>query len=656
MNVQKFLAATTLLSTCVLTVLLTGCTLGTTATSVPDSATGAHIGGSVYGGNQPITSAKVYLLAANPGGYGLASLSLATTALTGNAVDSIGAYTLTGAQGQFSLAGDYSCTTGYALGATTASGGVTLSGSEQIYIYVLGGNTGAGVNTNSGMLAALGPCNAQFSSSLFINEVTTVAAAYAFAGFATDATHVSSSGTALALTGLTNAGLNAANLVNVATGLPITSAFFGIIRPHATIYTLADILAACVNGTTGNAACSTLFQYTESSGATGTAPTDTATAAINLAHNPWPTAAGMDALYGLTTTNPPFSGGLSAEPNDFIVALQYTGGGVANLYAHGIAIDASGNAWVIGESEYTMLEFSSTGQGIGSYSGGGMNYPDGIAIDPFGNVWTANGAIGSNSVSKFSSAGAAISTSTGYTGAGLSYPNAIAIDGSGNVWASNLYGNTVSKLSNTGGAISGTGGYTGGGINNPDGIAIDSFGNAWIANGGTSSLSKISGNNGIVLSPTTGFTGAGLNYPVDVAIDNAGNTWAVDYDNSLSKVSGTGVAISTASGYTGGGLSLPQKIAMDGAGNAWVANYTGKCVAELSSTGTAISPSGGYTGGGFSNPPYGIAVDGSGDVWTANFDNNNSGSLTEFIGAATPVVTPIAANLHTPYSAPASKP
>jgi hypothetical protein len=37
--------------------------------------------------------------------------------------------------------------------------------------------------------------------------------------------------------------------------------------------------------------------------------------------------------------------------------------------------------------------------------------------------------------------------------------------------------------------------------------------------------------------------------------------------------------------------------------------------------------------------PYGIAVDGSGNVWVASDDN--VAPLTEFVGVAAPVVTPL---------------
>ena len=102
------------------------------------------------------------------------------------------------------------------------------------------------------------------------------------------------------------------------------------------------------------------------------------------------------------------------------------------------------------------------------------------------------------------------------------------------------------------------------------------------------------------------------------------------------------VAITGTSGYSGGGLDNPYGIAIDGAGNVWAANNGGDAdsISEISSGGTAISGASGYVNQ-LMFSPYGIAVDGSGNVWVTSDDN--VGPLTEFVGAATPVVTPIAA-------------
>src|ERR1039458_105804 len=64
--------------------------------------------GTVYGGQQTLAGAHVYLFAAGSTGYGQASVSLLSAQQTGKS-DSVGAYVTTGSNGSFSLTGDYSC-------------------------------------------------------------------------------------------------------------------------------------------------------------------------------------------------------------------------------------------------------------------------------------------------------------------------------------------------------------------------------------------------------------------------------------------------------------------------------------------------------------------------------------------------------------------
>ena len=145
------------------------------------------------------------------------------------------------------------------------------------------------------------------------------------AGYATDATHVSSNNTTLAKQGIANAFANAGNLATVATGMANTAVpnNANSTVPQTTINTLANILAACVNSATGSTNCTTLFTNAESAGSSGTAPTDTATAAINIAHNPGNAIA---ALYGLQPgTGAPYPTDLSSQPHDFTVAHQLHG-------------------------------------------------------------------------------------------------------------------------------------------------------------------------------------------------------------------------------------------------------------------------------------------------------------------------------------------
>ena len=632
-----------------LPLVLTGCALQQTAS--PAAEPGVKLRGSVHGGQQPIVGAHIYLLAANTTGYGgpgiaasgaNASISLLNATTTGLA-DSIGAYVTSASDGSFAITGDYACTP-----------------NTQVYLYALGGNPGAGVNSAAGLLAALGNCpsSGSFLASLpliQVNEVTTIAAAYAMAGFATDATHVSSSGTPLAQIGIANAFANAANLASITSGqaLAITPAGNGAV-PQTEINTLANILAACVNSTgPASSACSTLLSSAPSGGSSGTQPTDTAAAAINIAHNP---VANIAALYPLATPTPPFAPALSTQPQDFSILLTFTGGGLGT--AQSIAIDHFGNAWVASQDS-GVVELSSAGailSGASGYTDGNQRGTLGIAIDAAGSVWVTNSF--TNSVSKFSNSGTVLSGVSGYTSGGIQAPSAVGIDAFGNAWiGDSLFPpqENLVKLSSSGAALSGANGYTGGGLNYPLGIGFDGSGNAWIANYGGASVTKLS-SSGTILSGPSGYTGGGLGEPDGLAIDSAGNVWVTTRDQTVSlpggvtKFSNSGSILLTADGFNGAGGSVqPQGIAIDGAGNAWITNqfpYSG--IIELSNSGGLLSTANGYAGiltpdshNGILVFPEGIAVDGSGDVWVAD----QYGDVAELISAATPVITPIVAGL-----------
>jgi hypothetical protein len=588
--------------------------------------------GLVYGGQQPIVGAHVYLLAANTAGYGgagiaasssNASVSLLSAAETGTS-DSVGAYVATGSNGGFSLTGDYSCTSG-----------------QQLYLYVLGGT-----NAAAGLLAAIGSCPASGSPAIAVtvNEVTTIAAAYALAGFATDATHVSSSGTALAQVGIANAFANAGNLASVSTGaaLATTPAGNGT-APQAEINTLANVLASCVASVGASSTpCSALFTNAVSGGSTGVGPTDSATAAINIAHNP---GSNIGALYAIPSSQP-FSPSLMAPPNDFTIAVNFTGGGLA--FPYGIAIDGSGDVWAANQEGYLgITELSPSGAAISpstGYRGGGLDIPLQIAIDLSGNAWVTS-ALG-NRVSEFSNSGIALSPSTGYSGGGLDGLNFIAVDGTGDVWVTSDGNYSVGKLSSMGTVLSAPAGYTGAGIIEPNCLAIDPLGNVWVCNGQYNSMAELS-NSGGAVSPPSGYAGGGLSGANGMAIDASGNIWTANYaavtvpaTSSLSKFSNSGVAISPSTGFTGGGLNHPAGIAIDGSGDAWASDLGNNSLSEFSNAGVAMSPATGFTGGGLSTPGI-VAVDGSGDVWATN-QGFSSTSVTEFVGAGTPVVTPLA--------------
>jgi hypothetical protein len=615
----------------VLNLLLTGCSLSRTAAPAPGLEAGSPLQGSVYGGRQPISGARVYLLAANTTGYGNLSKSLLTT---GDGSDTIGTYVLTNSSGGFSITGDYSCTS-----------------QDQVYLLALGGDPGAGANSAAGLMAILGSCpGTSFPSTTFIsmNEVSTIAAAYSFAGFAVDPTHVSSSGSNQALLGIANAFANASNLVDLASGtaLSVTPAANGAngAVPQARINTLGNILAACVNSTgPASTACSTLFANALSAGTTGAVPSDTATAAINLAHYPY---LNIPTLCGLQESTPPYAPDLPCTvpyPDDFAIGIQFTGGGLAGGNPLALAIDAAGDVWLPTYQTGVLAKFSPLGtplSGTGFTGGGLTGGADGITIDGSGHVWIADVNSG---MSEFSSSGSPLSPSSGDTGGGQSGPDALAVDLSGSIWMANdtSFFPCVSKFNSAGTEVSGNSGYTGAGISDSTAIAIDTSNNAWIANFSPVSVSKMpnNGSSSGTVSYTTGGISSATNL-TGIAIDGTGNVWATG-SNLVAEISSSGAAISPSTGYTGGGVSVPQGIAIDGLGNAWIVNrYTG--LSEFSNSGTVLSPSTSILGTGLSGGNYALAIDSSGNIWVASPANS---SVVEFVGIAAPVITPTVAAL-----------
>ncbi len=646
------------LSSFVLVSLLTGCAMESTAVSGPEP--GALLQGRVIGGQQPVVGAHVYLLAAAETGYGAASTSLLKVAQTGLS-DGTGAYVLTDANGNFSMDSVTNGTVKYFYTCPTAD--------TQVYMYAKSGDPGVvGINTHIGLMTALGSCgNLSDNTSVEINEVTTVATAYALAGFATDVTHIATSATTLGHTGLVNAFLNVPQMVDTGTGLALATTPNGNgTVDQAQIYTLADILAACVNssgattGPTNPTPCYTLLNNARANGSTGTTPGNTATAAIDIAHNP---GSNVATLYALASSTPPFPVA-PTQPNDFTVGISYSGGGITGpgQAADGIAIGADGSVWIGNYAANSISKLSSTGvPADGSpFTPATLNGPGGIALDMNGVLWIANS--GGTSLIKLANNG---KTSSQVNGGVTITAHNVVIDANGNAWSDNsANGEGITKINNAGTTATT---YTTGidQSKSINGLAIDHTKNIWAGQGNT-----------VVELASTGAPNANSPYSLvngsqqalGVAIDATGSAWIAPVvgdrtgQPDLVKIVNSGSSVAQTE-YTGNGLNSASGVAMDGASNVWVANSNlfdssaGPGVSEFSNTGAGLSPKT-FQGGGV-NAPSSIAVDGSGNVWAVNSftgtANPPAGTVTELIGAGVPVVTPIVQGLQTGFT-PGSKP
>ena len=274
------------------TLLLTGC--GVAPSPSTTVALPAHMNGIVHGGQQPVAYSTIQLYTVGTSADGSASTPILTQTVTSDI------------NGNFSLTGLYN----------------NCAGATYVYITATGGNPLPGQgNPNLAMMTALGPCTSLTPSTFItINEVTTVAAVAALYPYMTSYTAVGSgSSDAVALaSAFTLASEFVDNTFGVAPGSPIPS---GMAVPTSEIYTLANILAACINTTGGSygdngTICGQLFSLTKPSGA---AATNTIDSLLDLQKNP---TLNVAQLFLLSSSTSPFQPQLTAAPATFRVALS----------------------------------------------------------------------------------------------------------------------------------------------------------------------------------------------------------------------------------------------------------------------------------------------------------------------------------------------
>lgn len=575
-------------------------------------------------GKLPVVGASVQLYAAGTSGNGSAGTSLLTSAVT---TDSSGAFSV--------AASSYSCP------ATTSV----------LYLVATGGSVSGSGSGNSAiaMMSSPGACSAVTSGASYtLNELTTVASAYAFAQFLSAGAHLGS--TATNVGGLTLAAGTLANLVNVATGATPGAAFPSTgTAPVAMLDSLANAVNACVTtSSAGSAACSSLFSAVTAS---GTPPANTLDAMLAVAKNP----VSNGALYALTASGV-YSPTLAAQPSDWTMFVNFTGGGMSEPSA--LSIDSKGNVWVANYGSVTSL-FSNAGVPLfaSGLTGNGQGLEYGGAVDANDVMWTASepgNSVGS-SISLFTSAGTAAAGSP-YTAGGLDFPLSIAVDATNVSWIVNYGDSSLTLLSNSGSPLSGSTGLNGvdstgtGNFIFPVAVAVDSNRNGWVANQSSDTVTKVAPDGSSYISYVVG------DGPSGVAVDTANNVWVANYyGNSIGIVSAAGKVLS-GTGITGGGIVHPQGIAVDGANNVWVANYRGPSLSELAAvgssagTGTVLSPAVGWGPDAALLEAFGLAIDASGNVWVTNFATNTAGTytLTEFVGLAAPVKTPLLGPVRVP--------
>ncbi|MEY4136572.1 MAG: hypothetical protein RL205_700 [Actinomycetota bacterium] len=451
------------------------------------------------------------------------------------------------------------------------------------------------------LLAPLG------ESSVAVNELTTVAAAYATAQFARG---LDIAGSALQINAA--AGM-AANLVSPITGRPssVISQSPNADETNAwrELGTLGNIIASCTRDSSESKQCTRLFSLTHTS-KSGT----TWDAVQSIARNP---ARNVSPIFDLGSRTQPYAPSLRSDQGPraaqsllrldaftLAVKLNATGrtvngkevcpfGGLGN-----IAFDLKGYAWitnnVVQGTPYSsnciivLRPDGSPSNGTGGtpnsplFGGGILGQGFGIGFDPSGRVWSGN----------FGWGGDAYNPTT---------------DGS-------TPGGSVSLFSGNGTPISPQYGYIGN-LYRVQGTVSDAKGNIWLASNGNSSVQVLPGGDPQTTFPA--YADENLN-PFDIRLDAQGDAW-VSYtnSNSFSKLRYTPSGVQRLFTVSLGEKALPKGVTVDSAGNGWVAAGSQNSVYAFSSSGEKL---GKFSSGGIVGP-WGITADSDDTVWVANFGN-----------------------------------
>jgi len=528
------------------------------------------------------------------------------------------------------------------LGTTTTglTGGFSLSAlqpSSPVFAYAIatGGDGGKGPNSRIALMATLGPVTSfPISPAATINELTTVASAYALSQFFNSPQDVRDSATPE----LSIAFQAIGNLVDASTGAAGPAISNSINTTTLMRFnTLGNAIAGCVEGASDAGSCSGLCEVT------GLASScDTLTAAETIAR--MPAAIDNSALFGLGKTGP-YAPALAEQVAEWTLSLGFAATSAGTI---AVTVDPNGNLWfvtslVVGTvpTPSKIFELSPAGQLLAGPAQAGLMQAAAIAADQSGFLWVTDA--GANTVLKINPSN--LSSSAFATGTG---PAGVAIDAANHVWVANFGADSLSEFDSSGTPV-GSSPFSGGGLSGPAGVAIDDQGNVWIANRNGNSVSEFS-SAGAAISPATGFIDRGLFDPLGAALAPNGDVWISNFGvpsqspgTSMSRLVPAPPSPPSFSSVSGNGLIAPSGVAIDGSGNVWVADAGDGDITELlGPAGTSPGPGfAGFIGPGVS-APAGVAIDGAGNVWVANSLIGETGQpVTEFIGAATPVKPPL---------------
>ena len=269
-----------------------------------------------------------------------------------------------------------------------------------------------------------------------------------------------------------------------------------------------------------------------------------------------------------------------------------------------VAIDASGDIWVLDTGNDRVEELNAEGAFLRQFGSAGSEHgqlsrPAGLALGVSGDVWVADR--GNNRVEEFSATGEYLRSFgvRGTKNGDFKSPGGIAIDG-GSVWVSDSQNGRVQRFSEAGeyeATVAGTGSAPGE-VGEPEGMAVDAKGDVWVADSSNQRVEEF-GESGEYLREITG------------------------------------------EGVPGEAMS-PYGVAVTG-GDVFVGDVASDRVVELAEDGEYLAQfgtPGAELGQLRLGVPMGLATDSHGDVWVTDTDNDRLQEWVPSPAAPASVTTP----------------
>jgi sugar lactone lactonase YvrE len=319
---------------------------------------------------------------------------------------------------------------------------------------------------------------------------------------------------------------------------------------------------------------------------------------------------------------------------------QY-GQGNGDLYhPYGIALDPSGNIYVIEQDNQRVSKFDANGNfilkfGTSGSANGQFDHPYGIALDALGNIYIADGD--NVRVQKFDPLGNYMSKWSVVSGNGngqFNTPQGVAHDSQGNIYVVDQQNSRIQKFDSSGTYISqfGSDGSGDGQFHLPQGIFIDATNTIYIADPGNNRIETFDSNGNFLMKFGSAGSGNGqLGWPIGITVDTSGYIYVAEFFNSrIQKFDANGNYISKfgTHGINPGEFNQVYSIVQKSNGNFYISDYANNWVSEFDSSGNFVRVIGtsswnnAGSGNGQFHSPTQISLDSSGNLYVTDSINN----------------------------------